>query len=473
MQAYTGRVSRLRIGGLYDQLRQAIQQNQLIPDGARLVVGVSGGADSLALLHALHALAPAAGWHLHVATLDHGLRGAAGAADADYVRGLCVAWGLPVTVGQADVRSAGGIEAAARRARYDFLAAVAHEVGAGIVAVAHHADDQAETVLLRLLRGTGLRGLRGMALTSPLPFHPELQVVRPLLFTPRRQIDDYCRQHALLPREDATNADTTLLRNAVRHQLLPLLETLAPPIRQSLIRLAETAALEDDYLSLELRRLWESSACVNTADSAAIRREVFRALHPALQRRWVIGAVEQVAGAEWVDHVHVLAARRIALSGRQGARAQFAGGAHLRVDYDFVRVEKAEQVIAAFLLPPDTDVPLPVPGVLRMASIEIGVETVPVGTAGALGIPQGVLLRLRTRREGDRFAPQGMGGHTRKLSRWMGDRHVPLAQRDGLPLLEIAGEVVAVWWEQCWQISARWATRSSDEPVYQIRLGVI
>ncbi len=436
-------------GILHDHLWQIIQQNQLIPDGARLVVGVSGGADSLALLHALHALAPAADWQLHVATLNHGLRGAVGAADADYVRTLATAWGLSVTVGQAEVLQAGNIEAAARRARYDFFAAVAHQIGAAQVVVAHHADDQAETVLLRLLRGTGLRGLRGMALSAPLPFHPELRLIRPLLFTPRRQIEVYCHEHDLRPREDATNADTALLRNAVRHRLLPLLETLAPPIRHTLTRLAESAALEDDYLSSVVDRLLDSADCFNTPHSAAIRRKAFRALHPALQRRWLMRGVEQVASADSVDYAHVRTAQHLALTGKQGALAQFVGGVHLRVDYDWLCIERAGQPPPA-MLPPDTDVPLPIPGEAWVGTFKICIRPASPDAADALPIPAGAVVRLRTRRAGDRFAPQGMGGHTRKLSRWMVDQHIPLALRDGLPLLDVNGVVTAIWWDGRW-----------------------
>src|SRR5690606_722014 len=156
-------------------------------------------------LHILAALRAAIGFTLYAATLDHGLRGAASAADAQFVVETARVWGIPARRGNADVpalaaRQSGGIEAAARAARYDFLASVAREVGADRIAVAHHADDQVETVLLHLLRGAGIGGLRGMAWIAPTPGSPDLLLIRPLLGVTRAEIDTYCREYGIQPR---------------------------------------------------------------------------------------------------------------------------------------------------------------------------------------------------------------------------------------------------------------------------------
>ncbi|MCB9453227.1 MAG: tRNA lysidine(34) synthetase TilS [Anaerolineaceae bacterium] len=225
---------------------QTIQKHNLIPQHTLVVVAVSGGADSLALLHILQELRPRLECDLHVATLDHGLRGADGAADAHFVAATAAAWGLPVTIGNTNVpalmeQTGQGVETSARQARYAFLAGVARDVGASLVATAHHADDQAETILLHLLRGSGLRGLRGMAFHAALPGFPEITLVRPLLATSRTEIETYCREHHLTPRHDATNQDTTLLRNHIRHDILPQLQTINPQIVPTLMNLSESA----------------------------------------------------------------------------------------------------------------------------------------------------------------------------------------------------------------------------------------
>ncbi|MBZ0278007.1 MAG: tRNA lysidine(34) synthetase TilS, partial [Anaerolineae bacterium] len=236
---------------MYQKFFQTIQKHNLIPPHTMIVVAVSGGADSLALLHLLRDIRKRLRCDLHVATLDHGLRGEAGAADARFVAETAASWGLPVTVGQVSVpalmsQTGQGLEAAARRARYAFLAQTAQTTGAAVIASAHHADDQAETILLHLLRGAGLNGLRGMAYRAPVPGYPHLTLIRPLLNVTRTEIDSYCREHGLVPREDASNQDVAMLRNRIRAEVLPRLRTINPQIAQALISLADNAAVDQD-----------------------------------------------------------------------------------------------------------------------------------------------------------------------------------------------------------------------------------
>ena len=227
-----------------------IRQQQLIPPGSRLLLAVSGGTDSLVLLHLFSRLSPEFDLSPHVASLDHGLRGTDGAADAAFVREQADQLGLQVTLGTAE-RLRG--EADARRARYDFLAATARACGAQYVAVAHHADDQAETVLLNVLRGSGLRGLAAMRLSAPLPGHPQLTLLRPLLHIRRSELQDWCHAQGLAPRQDASNRDLRLRRNRLRHETLPALRKMNPRVDQALLRLAGTAAQDIDFIQPKIR----------------------------------------------------------------------------------------------------------------------------------------------------------------------------------------------------------------------------
>ena len=240
-------------------VQEAIEREHLLEREAKIVVGVSGGPDSLCLLHVLNQLRPQYDWVLHVAHLHHRLRGAAADEDMVFVALQAIEWGLPCSIQVVDVAAiaqAQGLstEEAARQVRYGFLSQVAQEIGATAVTVGHHADDQSETVLMHFLRGTGLAGLRGMspavdlgnmrlirnhASASP----PHIPLVRPLLAVPRAAIETYCHDHHLSPRTDHSNCDATYFRNRIRHELLPLLETYNPNIRTRLRRTASIAAV--------------------------------------------------------------------------------------------------------------------------------------------------------------------------------------------------------------------------------------
>jgi len=456
-------------------LTTVIQRAHLILPGSIIVVGVSGGADSLALLHALNQLSPSndgpsLDFRLHAATLDHQLRGQAAVDDARFVQEIAQAWKIPVTTGQVDVKALAvrlnlGIEAAARLARYDFLAGVAHEVGARQIAVAHHADDQAETILLHILRGAGTRGLGGIALKSPLS--SDLTLIRPFLHFPKAEIAAYCRENDLHPRHDASNDDPAYLRNRIRLQTLPYLETINPQIDRALTHLADIAAVEQDYMDEQFQRLVLEPHARLVDGQVAIRREVFRALHPAFQRRFVAWAVEQIGqpGGDTGFH-HIVAAVEIGLNSRQGAKAQLSGGLCLRVDYDLLVIEPEDTPVKTDmpLLSADTEIRLTVPGVTLLPAswqLEVSLEPINEALAGRLAVPVGSELRLRTRQPGDRFAPLGLHGHSQKLHKWLIDHKVPAALRDQIPLIIVNGDIAAFMTPGGWIVDERFAVHES------------
>jgi tRNA(Ile)-lysidine synthase len=213
---------------------------------ARLLVAVSGGPDSMSLLHALHRLAPEGGLSLHAAHLDHGLRGEESTADAEWVRGECGQLDVPAIIEQCDVRAAAaerstGIEETARQLRYEFFIRAAQSAQCPRVAVAHTADDQTETILHRVLRGTGLEGLRGMPGSRPLA--EGVTLIRPLLEVRRAAVEDYLRTIGAEFRVDRTNVELDQTRNRIRNRLLPLLrEEFNPQVDAALRRLGSQAA---------------------------------------------------------------------------------------------------------------------------------------------------------------------------------------------------------------------------------------
>jgi tRNA(Ile)-lysidine synthase len=240
----------------------------------RVLVAISGGADSMALLSALYALRTTFDLSLHAAHLDHGLRGEKSAADADFVRERCASLAVPATIERCDTRRAAaesrtGIEEAARNLRYQFLIRTAQSSGAKWVALAHNADDQVETILHRLLRGTGLSGLRGMPVTRPLA--EGVTLIRPLLAVTRAAIEGELRQRALTWRDDASNADVEFTRNRIRHRLLPLLRAeFNPQVDAALLNLSLQAREAESIVQAAAAQLLERATLAAGADGVRI-----------------------------------------------------------------------------------------------------------------------------------------------------------------------------------------------------------
>ncbi len=260
-----------------------IERHHLLPPSGEIIVAVSGGADSLCLLHLLHRLCgPGKRYpelRLHAAHLNHKLRGEASAQDAAVVAQIATAWGLPLTVGELDVPALArqerrSLEDAARTARYRFLREVARGQP---IAVAHHADDQVETLLLHWLRGAGLAGMVGI-----LPRQQD--IIRPLLEVSHAQTVAYCQQHQIVPLEDASNTDPRFLRNRIRHELLPLLESLKPGIRATLLRNAEVMRVDAEWIEAQVDASWPTVILEEQADSIRLNLAALLALPLSIQR---------------------------------------------------------------------------------------------------------------------------------------------------------------------------------------------
>ncbi len=478
-----------------------IGQYELLAGARLLVVGVSGGADSLCLLHVLRELAPRLGIGLHLAHLDHGLRGAESDADAEAVRAIAGEWDLPVTIGREDVAGYArahrlALEEAARQLRYAFLAATAAGAGASHIAVGHHADDQAETVLMHFLRGSGPGGLRGMLPIMPLTEYralvarsgasdADLLLIRPLLAERRADIDAYCAAHGLAPRVDTSNADTRLYRNRLRHELLPILRTYNPGIDEVLSHTALVMARDSEVLQDATARALSAVEVPAPPDQApaivSFDRRLWRALPAGLQAATLRAAVVRLRRTlRNINWEHVEHAVRVGQTGATGDSATIAAGLELRVDYDRLHVgpEGGRAV---------TDAPQ-VAGVVPLAApgeTEIGRGwRVGVRLLSGAGLPveyaanddrwtayldadaTGRELALRPRRPGDRFHPLGLGGHAVRLNEYMINVKVPAAERGGWPVLD-AGCGIA--WVCGLRVDQRAAIGSGTERVWEVR----
>jgi len=439
---------------LYSDVLKLINRHGLLENVHRVVVGLSGGADSVCLLDLLTLMGErgAIAAEVHAAHLNHGLRGAEADADERFARELAESRGVPIVVERRDVHAArasdgGSLEAAARRERYAFLASAAEAAGAEAVAVGHNADDQIETVLHHIIRGTGLKGLRGIPLARPIRACSAVRLVRPLLRSRRSQILEHLGGRGLSCREDSSNRDGAFTRNRIRNELLPLIESAYnPAFGGSVLRLSRAARDAYDLL-LDVVRAAEER-CVS---GAAIDLEEFARLHDAAKPFVIDAALKSAAAAPpQLDAKHYEAIDDLALSGELGAQARLPGGivaTRTRSGVTFASCEprlEAPQVRAVLKVPGETAV--------SAAGVTVNAELLDRGDfdldafLGAktrydealdFGAVAGPLV-LRSRRDGDVFRPLGAGGR-KKVGDFLTDLKVPARGR-GRVLVVAAGE---------------------------------
>lgn len=424
--------------------------NPLLEQGDHVLAAVSGGPDSLALLHALGSLRIDIGLlGLSAAHFNHGLRGQEADDDAAFVAGFCAARGIPCFVGKADIAQEAAqahvsVQQAARAARYAFLARTAQECGASTVATAHTQDDQAETVLLHVLRGTGLDGLRGIPARRGI-------YVRPLLGVSRAQVEAYCAAHALLPRTDTSNSDTShYARNRVRHDLLPLLERdYHPGVRSALLRLAQTASADADFLHAHAQAMLGQATMAQSVSPAGLTlsRDSLRALHPALLPRVLRAALAQVRGStENITHHHLAQVSQALLSPAETAWGMTTPAplCHVIVRTDTLILAMpgsaatgADSAYSAHL-PLGGSAQMPRAGQCVQTELrELSALPSPASSTAVFDAQQVHLpsLHVRSWRPGDRLARRGAAGRTQKVQDIFTNAKVPRHLRAQVPIV--------------------------------------
>lgn len=425
------------------KVRDWVERHALLPDGARVVAACSGGPDSLALVDLLVPLCEFRKCRLFVAHVDHCMRGAAAEADAAFVEAFCAERGLPFFGGKIDVpaqqsASGGSLESVARDCRYRFLRQVARKVGGAVVATGHHKDDQAETLLLHLLRGSGSQGLGGIR-----PRQGDL--IRPLLCLTRQEIEDYCKDKVLNPCVDETNSVLDFRRNRLRHETMPRLrDDFNPSLTETLCRTAEILSAESDFLDQQASEVWEALVQKET-QGFSLKTDSWRQVHAALQRRLLLSLLYQLKGEKkGFSFHHIDIINEFLLSAGPGKRLDMPDHIIVEMGYGASGFRIAGNHLPASAAPQPLQLNFPGEtaagdwGLTFRVSLHEGRPECFDGCGGRRIIMDAEQVRgpllVRSRVPGDRLHPLGAAG-SRKLKALLIDLKVPRPQRDKIPIV--------------------------------------
>lgn len=415
---------------MLNKLGGFVRQHGLISPGDQIVCAVSGGADSMALLFALYLLKEKMGIRLAAAHFNHNLRGSESDADEAFVRDFCGRYDIELFVGSAEVTAGEkGLEAAAREARYAFFATLP-----GKIATAHTADDNAETVLLHLVRGTGLKGLGGIAPSRE-------NIIRPLLSVTRQEVLAFLEEYHIPHREDGSNQTDQFLRNRLRHHVMPLLK-------------AENPSLAENMSAMALRlRQDEQALQENAAYTEPLEVRWLRNQSPAIRSR-VLERFLKEHGVKEPEAAHIAQAEALAFSENPSAFARFSGDVLVCRRYDILTVAEETAVLA----PMELNCPCRLHWgayIIQCSPAEQVINTKEVFTV----CPQGKVT-LRSRMAGDAIH---LSGGTKPLKKLFIDRKIPAAQRPGIPVIADEQGILAVY-----GLGADMDRKAENLPAWQI-----
>jgi tRNA(Ile)-lysidine synthase len=435
---------------LLERMVRTIREQQLLAPGQHLLVAVSGGPDSVALLSLLATLAPA--WRLTLTAIhfNYGLRGSESDGDEAFVASFCQARNISFIVRRPVLirrRKASSLQALARWARYAAMKSVAHEIHADRIVTGHTANDQAETMLMWMLRGTGLTGLTG------IPFIREDLVVRPLLQTTRQEVLDYLKQDNLSYRQDSSNMTGRYRRNRIRRELLPVMAHITPSIVRLLERQSDLLRADEQYLEQVVDQLYRSLVKLDADGAQQFKGEDFAALPAALQRRLVRRMLKATHLEGWASPFRVVEdVRRFVLTKPRGKRLSLRGSDVMRGrDGICIIRSKAQGAVrgtssrALDVMPvsmstpsmiywPGTEQEIHVQVMTKQAAeplLKLPARDCALFDADRLSEP----LVIRSWRAGDRIYPRGMRGKSKKLQDLFTDMKVSRMDRNKIPLL--------------------------------------
>ena len=461
---------------MVEKVLDTINKHKLIINGEGIVVGTSGGPDSVCLLHVLYTLRERLHIKLYAVHINHMLRGKESEDDEKYVKELCEKLEIPAYFFSIDVKALAlkkgiSLEEAGREARYRTFEKLAEDVGASKIAVAHNKNDQAETVLLNIIRGSGLDGIKGMEYTRG-------KIIRPLLDVRREDIENYCRQHSLNPRTDSTNLLSIYTRNKIRLELIPSIDKMFDiDIQDNLARM--TVLLKDDleYIEENVTHLYKECLIEEKKGSATINIGIFQRNHIAIRRRIVRSIIRNLTGSlKGIESVHVEKVLQLCESGRTGAEVHLPYKLKALKSYNHLIIGTAvnDDIVRPFCSA------INIPGVTLVPEIAAGVKAFIEKKSSSVeqygnmrynsleqyfdydSLKMGI--NIRNRRDGDVFKPYKSNG-TRKLKEYFIDNKIPRHKRDSIPLIAQDNEIV---WIIGYKISDKFKVTENTKTVLKL-----
>lgn len=438
---------------ILEKVLQTIDCHNLIEKGDSVVAAVSGGPDSVCLLHVLYSLSERLNIKIYAVHINHMLRGSESDADEAYVLDLCSRLKVPLHSRSYDIRRISGetgmsLEEAGREVRYKEFNDFADETGSMKIAVAHNRNDQAETVLMHILRGSGLTGLAGMD-------YKRDRIIRPLLDIDRSEIEEYCRKNNLKPRIDSSNLKSDFTRNRIRLELFPFInKKFGIDLTENLFRLSSLAGSDNSYIEKCAAEAIEDCIEERKAGYIGLNLAGLRSLHPALLGRVIRNAVCQVKGnLKGINSIHIADAAGLAAKGRTGKAVQLPGGVRAGITYDLFRIYMETEGIERLLFNNEVRIP----GCTEVdelgSCLYASVENAPAAIDNYNGMGYNSLkqlfdydglkkgINIRNRCDGDIFKPYRSNG-TKKLKEYFIDNKIPREIRDRIPLIACNNEIV-------------------------------
>ena len=448
--------------------------HKLIMDRDKLIVGVSGGADSVVLLHILMELRDTLQWDLcfFVVHINHQLRGEEADGDQSFVEELCRAWNLPyesrsLPIARLAKENKKSFEEMAREMRYEVFEEIRHKLHFDKIAVAHHQNDQAETILMHLIRGAGGKGLAGM-----LPQND--RIIRPLLGVERKEIEEYCITRGLSFRTDQTNFNPVYARNKIRLEVLPLLEQINPQIIGKLNDLGEMIREENEYFQDTIQGLYTTLSIAETNDSIILDKNKFLEYHAVLQKRCLRYVLHRLKGdLKNIEAKHIEYALDFIQSKQTGKEIHLPDALTICIKYDTIQSYIGRKIINSiqYQLELAENQKVHIPNThkyLEVTSFSKINSSIPIGSCIKWIDKDKVKgkLFLRTRKPGDVFFPLGSTGN-KKLKDYFIDKKVPREERDLIPVIAVENEVV---WIIGYGLNDKYKVTSTTKSILQLEL---